>query len=77
MKVHNEIILAKEVPEVDIIVGGHDHIYNREVEEESGVLIVKSGTDFEVFSDIKCMLGVTEEANSKLVEEFNKKDDQL
>jgi hypothetical protein len=26
MRVPNDLILAKEVPEIDLILGGHDHI---------------------------------------------------
>lgn len=63
MKVHNELILAKKVPEIDIIMGGHDHIYYRDVVEETGVLIVKSGSDFETFSDIKVFMNVSEDMN--------------
>ncbi len=75
MKVHNELILAKEVPEVDIILGGHDHIYHREVLEEGGVLIVKSGSDFEYFSDIKVMLNVSEDLNKSIMNKCNDLDD--
>ena len=53
------------MPEVDIILGGHDHIYHREVLEETGVFIVKSGTDFEVFSNVKVEMGVTEEMRNE------------
>lgn len=27
MRVPNDIKLAEEVPEIDIILGGHDHVY--------------------------------------------------
>ena len=44
MRKPNDERLAKEAPEVDLILGGHDHNYV--VEVVSGRQIVKSGTDF-------------------------------
>jgi 2',3'-cyclic-nucleotide 2'-phosphodiesterase (5'-nucleotidase family) len=37
--------------EVDLIMGGHDHVTYCEM--VNGVMIVKSGTDFEEFSDVE------------------------
>jgi 5'-nucleotidase len=45
--------LAKEVPEIDLIFGGHDHCVSAEVDQNTGVYVVKSGTDFEEFSDLE------------------------
>ena len=44
----NDEILAKEVPEIDIILGGHDHDYN--IKNLNGKFILKSGSDFREFS---------------------------
>lgn len=44
MRVPNDERLAKEVPDIDIICGGHDHHY--EVRQIGQVWLVKSGTDF-------------------------------
>ena len=46
---------------VDFVLGGHDHSYVAEVCESTGVILVKSGTDFEEFSDIQVELGVSEQ----------------
>ena len=43
---------------VDIILGGHDHCYYSDLNEETGVYILKSGTDFEVFSNMVVLFGV-------------------
>ena len=59
MRVHNDRILAENVEGIDFILGGHDHIYVAEVCEKTGVFLVKSGTDFEDFSDISAEFGVT------------------
>ena len=59
MRVHNDRILAENVKDIDFVLGGHDHIYVAEVSEKSGVFLVKSGTDFEEFSDIKVEFDVT------------------
>jgi 5'-nucleotidase len=58
MRIPREQKLAREVPEVDIILGGHDHVYHSEL--INGVLLLKSGTDFEEFSDLKVTINFTE-----------------
>lgn len=50
MRTHNDIKLAENVSEIDLILGGHDHDYN--VEKVNGKYIIKSGTDFRQFSKI-------------------------
>eukprot|EP01017_Pseudomicrothorax_dubius_P040147 TRINITY_DN6243_c0_g1_i3.p1 TRINITY_DN6243_c0_g1~~TRINITY_DN6243_c0_g1_i3.p1 ORF type:complete len:534 (+),score=93.50 TRINITY_DN6243_c0_g1_i3:119-1720(+) len=44
MRVPNDQKLAREVPELDLILGGHDHIIH--IEQIGDVLFVKSGSDF-------------------------------
>ena len=61
MRVNNDRILAENVTDIDFVLGGHDHIYVAEVNEKSGVFLVKSGTDFEDFSDVKVEFDVTPE----------------
>lgn len=48
---HNDIRLADSVPEIDLILSGHDHDYM--VIKRSNSFIIKSGTDFREFSKIK------------------------
>ncbi|XP_017471282.1 PREDICTED: 5'-nucleotidase isoform X1 [Rhagoletis zephyria] len=50
MRTPNDIRLAANCPGIDLILGGHDHVY--EIKEVNGVKIVKSGTDFRQFSKI-------------------------
>lgn len=52
MRVPNDRLLAENVQDVDLCLGGHDHSYIAELCDRTGVVIVKSGTDFEEFSDI-------------------------
>ena len=67
MRVPNDRHLAESVDEIDFVLGGHDHSYVAEVCKKTGVIVVKSGTDFEEFSDIKVEFGVTQvEANIAL-----------
>lgn len=47
----NDIRLADSVPEIDLILGGHDHDY--EVIKRPNSYIIKSGTDFREFSKVK------------------------
>nr|XP_024218519.1 uncharacterized protein LOC112211301 [Halyomorpha halys] len=50
MRMPNDIKLAEHCDEIDLILGGHDHIYA--VKKVNGKLIVKSGTDFFNFSKL-------------------------
>ncbi|CAB1320119.1 unnamed protein product [Coregonus sp. 'balchen'] len=50
MRWRNDIRLASESNGVDLILGGHDHEYG--VLEVSGILIVKSGSEFRYLSKI-------------------------
>jgi len=47
--------LAREVPEIDMIFGGHDHTYL--VEKVNATWIVKSGTDFRELTHIRMNIG--------------------
>ena len=61
MRVPNDQLLAKEVPEIDLILGGHDHFWIVDGENvvegkeasgntcySGGIRILKSGCDFRV-----------------------------
>ena len=61
MRLPRDRILAASVPEIDILLGGHDHMYAVELIKDTGVFIVKSGTDFEDFSDIRLEFGSPDE----------------
>ncbi|KAG0415675.1 hypothetical protein HPB47_007158 [Ixodes persulcatus] len=50
MRTPNDCRLAANVDEIDLILGGHDHVY--EIKKVNGKYIVKSGTDFRQFSHI-------------------------
>lgn len=50
MRTPNDIKLAENCPEIDLILGGHDHVY--EIKVVNGINIIKSGTDFRQFSKI-------------------------
>lgn len=52
MKEHNDIDLAWGCQEdINLILGGHDHL--SKIQKVGKVYIVKSGCDFEEFSDIE------------------------
>jgi len=54
MRNPNDLRLAREVPELDLILGGHDHdVYST---TENGVPMIKSGTDFRNFTKITVTL---------------------
>ncbi|XP_069676582.1 mannosylglucosyl-3-phosphoglycerate phosphatase isoform X2 [Periplaneta americana] len=50
MRNPNDVKLAENVDEIDLILGGHDHVY--EVNQINGKYVIKSGTDFRNFSKI-------------------------
>ncbi|KAL3287381.1 hypothetical protein HHI36_001854 [Cryptolaemus montrouzieri] len=50
MRTPNDIKLAENCNEIDLILGGHDHVY--EIKNIEGKYIIKSGTDFRQFSKI-------------------------
>ena len=51
MRITNDILLAKEVDGIDLILGGHDH--QKFNEFVNGKWIIKSGTDFKSLSLIE------------------------
>ena len=50
MRTPNDIRLAENVEGIDLILGGHDHVYEKH--KVNGKFILKSGTDFRQFSKI-------------------------
>ncbi|KAK7498038.1 hypothetical protein BaRGS_00010626 [Batillaria attramentaria] len=50
MRWPNDERLAEEAPEIDIILGGHDHDYD--IKEVNGKYVLKSGTDFRNLSKL-------------------------
>lgn len=41
---YHDLKLARKVPEIDLVLGGHNHCVMREMVE--GTLVVKSGSNF-------------------------------
>lgn len=60
MRCPDDRILAKSVPEIDFILGGHDHSYVTEVDPATGVFLIKSGTDFEEFNNLDVLFEASE-----------------
>lgn len=50
MRTPNDMILAQNCHKLDLILGGHDHVY--EVVKINNLHVIKSGTDFRQFSKI-------------------------
>ncbi len=61
MRLPEDQNLANQIDEIDFILGGHDHTYVTEVNENTGVFVIKSGTDFEEFNEFAVMFCATEE----------------
>ncbi|KAG9508535.1 yfkN, partial [Fragariocoptes setiger] len=58
MRTPNDIKLADAVPEIDLFLGGHDHVYEI-IKRPNGRCIIKSGTDFREFSKIEIVFTST------------------
>jgi len=53
MRMPNDFLLAHEVAEVDIILGGHDHHYEVHPEGPHGTYVLNSGTDFRDLTEVR------------------------
>lgn len=62
MRVPNDELLAHQVPEVDLILGGHDHHYDVKPVGPHGTWVLKSGTDFRDITVLR--LEFTEKADN-------------
>ena len=51
----NDIELANSVEGIDLILGGHDHLYHVGINEQKKSLLVKSGCDFQGITYIRMM----------------------
>lgn len=70
MRTPNDVELAKHCPSIDLILGGHDHVF--EVQTVNSIKIIKSGSDFRQFS--KIFVSSQRDANNKVevdVEQVN------
>ncbi|XP_065369578.1 protein 5NUC isoform X1 [Calliphora vicina] len=62
MRTPNDVNLAENCPGIDLILGGHDHVY--EIKVVNGINIIKSGTDFRQFS--KIVIGKDRDENGRI-----------
>lgn len=60
MRMPNDKKLTSKVPDLDLVLGGHDHM--SAMVNINDTMLCKSGTDFREFSMIKIRLGCTNEA---------------
>lgn len=67
MRTPNDLNLAQHCPKLDLILGGHDHVY--EIVKINHLNVVKSGTDFRQFSKIT-MTKPSPDADKSLLEVF-------
>ncbi|GAB5360271.1 hypothetical protein AAMO2058_000613300 [Amorphochlora amoebiformis] len=54
----NDELLAKEVQGIDLILGGHDHLYAVKQVEPHGQIVVKSGSDFQDLTIIEVLTDI-------------------
>jgi len=63
---------ANDSSVVDLIFGGHDHTYFVELNQDTGVHITKSGTDFECFTNLTVLFGVEKCDHEKFKQKLDK-----
>ena len=63
MRTPNDVRLVEEVDEIDLVLGGHDHVYEKKM--VNGKYILKSGTDFRQFSVLTVDFSGGEEKENK------------
>jgi len=71
MRTPNDLNLAQNCPKLDLILGGHDHVY--EIIKIGHLNVIKSGTDFRQFSKIT-LKKATKEDKSDLEVDIEKID---
>lgn len=61
MHAPEDFIMAKNAKpgELDMILGGHDHLFLGNLVRDTDVYMHKSGTDFEAFSNLSVLFGVS------------------
>mmetsp|Transcript_47718 Transcript_47718/g.139072 ORF Transcript_47718/g.139072 Transcript_47718/m.139072 type:complete len:1627 (-) Transcript_47718:186-5066(-) len=60
MRVPNDELLAHTVPEIDMILAGHDHHYDVKPVGPHGTYVLKSGTDFRDITAVQIDFGAAE-----------------
>ena len=58
---------------VDLVLGGHDHFYGMFLNKQTGIFTSKSGTDFEHFTNLTVLFGVSQAEYLKFVTVFGAK----
>jgi len=66
MRIPQDKDMAEKNSCVDFIFGGHDHCYYTDLNQNTNAFVLKSGTDFEVFSNLTVLFGVDEFHADKL-----------
>lgn len=75
MRWNNDVRLQRQVPEIDLILGGHDHDYGIKARKSQNgrdkmPLIIKSGSDFRSYSVIQVFLSECGLADVKAEKKF-------
>lgn len=56
-RVPNDVLLCETVPEIDILLGGHDHHYEARRIDPHGTWMVKAGTEFRYAAEVSVSKG--------------------
>ena len=58
MRIPQDKDMAEKNSCVDFVFGGHDHCYYTDLEKKTDAFVLKSGTDFECFTNLIVLFGV-------------------
>jgi 5'-nucleotidase len=72
----NKMAETNNTDVLDLIFGGHDHSYVAELKQETGVYVLKSGTDFEVFTNFTVLFDVAQDDYNTYYESIKDKLDE-
>ena len=80
MRLKHDQIFAREIPGIDLVLGGHDHEYHfgqldHQLQAGAGlekkvVPLVKSGCDFKDMTEIDIIFGVSQDVAEEIKHEF-------
>jgi hypothetical protein len=66
MRIPQDKDMAEKNSCVDFVFGGHDHCYYTDLEKKTDAFVLKSGTDFECFTNLIVLFGVEQYEPEKL-----------
>lgn len=79
LRMMDDINMAKMFgpPMLDVVLGGNEDMYYRELFDESSVFVQKSGTDFQDFTNVVVLDGVSPEGHESYMDTIRDKAEDI